>query len=145
MLVPFISCLEGTSCCGMGELHGFYEDERSEEWVEKQHIKDEHLWMYGLKYAVKRAYLDAVLVFSGATFQKREHPTYNPFTFAEWLEKEGEIIVKTKSVRNNNSGHNITCFMWTPSKKFRPRYRKYYNKARELELRFNAQDLFSFY
>jgi len=70
--------------------------------------------------------LPAIILFTGAGYQKREK--CSPFSFAKWLKDKGESIVKTTPVTNENTGSRLTAFLWTPSAKFRKFYAKVINK-----------------
>lgn len=52
----------------------------------------------------------------------------SPERMAKWLKGRGEKVTTSQTVRNPNSGNNITVYFWAPSKKFRIEFEKYQNK-----------------
>jgi|SRR6185312_15636764 len=101
-------------CCGIKEFSGFYCSSDS-GFTSKQVLS-------AILKCYETHYLPAVVLFSGAEYQK--DLTWNPYAFAEWLEKEGERVIKTEEVMNHNSNRNIQVFLWTPSREFRDKLAK---------------------
>lgn len=114
-----ITSSEGTSCCGMNELSGFYNGgRRKDKWL--------HAILMCEDYDDGR--LQGIYVFTGA---EQQRGSSSPFSFARWLEKQGEELVKTKPTVNPNSKNKITAFLWAPSEAFRKRYEEFRKEEEE--------------
>jgi hypothetical protein len=119
--------------CGMGIIGGF-----SDNWDEKTWNPEYKWWNYTTHYRdgplsddewLRLIWGDSenpgysgIYSFSGAEWQKNKF--CSAYNLAKWLREKGETVVCTPEVRNPNSGEKIQAFYWSPSSRFKRKYRK---------------------
>jgi len=104
-------------CCGIAEW-GFKEiDSTSDKWTMKVLVDE-----LGGDMSWGRPEEHPIIMFSGASNQ--EARPLNPFSFAAWLERRGERVIKSLKVLHTRHGNRIQGFFWKPSRAFMAKYDK---------------------
>jgi hypothetical protein len=111
------------TCCGIYELYGFsfaaYEYSK-----EKEPLTDEE-WFYALStvWDYRTINLPPIVLFSGT--RRQEKGVFGPQQFANWLHDRNECVDWTAQVPNTNTRNKIRAYLWTPSKEFNKKYKRF--------------------